>query len=221
MMHMHNSIERLNYKNSYDRLDLYLHKRRYQIAKKSIEGCLILDIGCGMGFGTKILASEMPGKKFVGIDIDEKSIEYAKRHNELPNIKFKLMDATKLGFPDCYFDSVVSIENIEHIEDYESYIKEVYRVLKANGRLFITTPNVNRVGNIIFKIIGHKLPLNPYHKHEFKVNEIKELLRRYNLKIFKIKGLYLHVLPTRCNIVLIVINIISVSQFLSNSSCNP
>lgn len=131
------------------------------------------------------------------------------------------MDATKMRFPNNYFSSIVSIENIEHVEDYIRYIKEIYRVLKPNGRLFITTPRVNRMENLILKLKGCKIPQNPYHKHEFKVKELKNLLEKYGFRILEIKGLYLHIFPTRFNFTKRLINIERLYKILVNFSFIP
>lgn len=215
-------IERLNYNNSNNELDLYLHLRRYEIAMENITGKLILDCGCGMGFGTKLLGSKMPDKKFVGIDIDKSSIDYAKKHNNLKNITFEIMDAQNLNFPNNSFDSVISIENIEHARDYNRYLDEIYKVLKpSGGKLFITTPKANRIENIILKMKGHKTPKNPYHIHEFKINELKNLLEERNFEVIKTGGLYLHVLPTRFKIVKKLITRKIVYNFLVDTSFLP
>ena len=48
----------------------------------------------------------------------------------------------KLPFPDASFDVVLSIEGIEHLEDRFAYLREVHRVLKPQGTLILTTPNI-------------------------------------------------------------------------------
>ena len=184
---------RIDYQKSDDPLDVYLHNYRYKLASKWIKGRLILDVGCGYGFGTRRLAELNPDKKFVGIDFDKKAIDFAIKRNKLKNIKFYLMDATKLGFRKNYFDSVVSIENLEHVPDYKRYLEEINRVVKDEGILFLTTPNLYRLGNIHVAIMSRK-PTNKFHVKEFGMKELKSLIEK-RFKIIRFGGILVRLIP--------------------------
>src|SRR5215475_4041309 len=83
------------------------HVHRYNEAIKYIEpGNTVLDIACGTGFGTNILASYTNGK-VVGGDISAEAIEECRSHWNKSNMEFKVLDGTALDFSDHYFNVVV------------------------------------------------------------------------------------------------------------------
>jgi len=105
----------------------------------------ILDVGCGMGHLLFNIIKEYPDIKInmAGIDPAMPNIyrfnQRIKEENK-PNIIGILGEAESLPFKDNSFDSIITSEVIEHIPDKAKAIKEMYRVLKKDGHLFITTP---------------------------------------------------------------------------------
>lgn len=79
-----------------------------------------------------------------------------------------IADCEGLPFKDNSFDKIVMIEVIEHIEKDNLAISELARVLKQNGRLFLTTPNGNEVKKT-----------SPFHLRHYTPRELKILLNRY------------------------------------------
>lgn len=102
----------------------------------------VLDIACGCGMGTKMIAER--AVRVHGYDIDSESIEFAKKYYNAENIKYDVGDICKISEPDASFDSVISVETFEHVENLEGMISEIYRVLKQNGIWCFTTPNGDR-----------------------------------------------------------------------------
>jgi len=145
------------------------HSARYDFAAKYVKNKKVLDIACGVGYGTKILLNA-GSKEVIGCDISSESIDYAKQHYSNKQITFKVQDATKLDFTDNYFDCIVSFETIEHVDDYNAVLKEFYRVIKKNGTLIISTPNKDVSSK------GKDKPENPFHVKEFTISEISDLL---------------------------------------------
>ena len=145
------------------------HVHRYKEALKYIrDENVVLDIACGTGFGTDILASHTRGK-VIGGDIAAEAIEECRRQWKRSNIEFRVLDGTHLDFSDNYFDIIVSFETIEHTTQYAKMIAEFARVLKPGGRLILSTPNA--VITSPDGVIG-----NPYHTQEFRYEELKALL---------------------------------------------
>jgi len=105
----------------------------------------VLDLGCGTGVYTKILAKK--GAKVKGIDISEKEIEIAKRIN--PKIEFKVGNAEKLPYKNEEFDIVLAALVLEHFKNWNKVLKEINRVLRKNG-LFVFSAG-NPVSNCIRK----------------------------------------------------------------------
>lgn len=128
----------------------------------------ILDIACGTGFGSAILAGNTQGL-ITGGDISELAVAECRKNWKKPNLEFKMLDGTKLPYQEHYFDKIVSFETIEHTTQYKEMLKEFYRVLKSGGIAFISTPNfpINSPSGKV---------TNPYHTQEFTYRELKELL---------------------------------------------
>ena len=145
------------------------HVHRYQEALRYINpNDIILDIACGTGFGTDIIAGKTKGM-VIGGDIAADAIDECRRHWQKSNLEFRVLDGTKLDFPDQYFNKIVSFETIEHTGQYRDMIAEFARVLKPGGQLILSTPNkdVLSPGGII---------VNPYHIQEFTYEELKQIL---------------------------------------------
>lgn len=107
-----------------------------------IKGFTILDLACGEGYNTRILAGK--GARVIGVDFSEKLINLAKQEEtkEALGIHYVILDAANLqGFSDNYFDLVVCFMALQDIEDYGKAISEVSRVLKHKGRFVFSIPH--------------------------------------------------------------------------------
>ena len=102
----------------------------------------ILDVGCGIGGTSRYLAKKYTNSAVTGITL---SSEQVKRATELAsdrginNVKFQVMDALAMTFPDNSFDIVWACESGEHMPDKKKYVEEMTRVLKPGGRIVIAT----------------------------------------------------------------------------------
>lgn len=128
----------------------------------------VLDIACGTGFGTDIIAGKTSGK-VIGGDIASEAIDECRRHWQKSNLEFKVLDGTRLDFADGYFNKIVSFETIEHTGQYREMVAEFARALKPDGQLILSTPNreVSSPDGII---------VNPFHIQEFTYEELKQIL---------------------------------------------
>ena len=145
------------------------HIHRYNVALSFIQpNDIVLDIACGTGFGTEIIAANTTGK-VTGGDIAAEAIEECKGRWNKPNLEFKVLDGTRLEYPDNHFDKIVSFETIEHTGQYKEMAAEFARVLKPGGMLILSTPNraVSSPDGVI---------VNPFHIQEFTVDELGEIL---------------------------------------------
>ena len=90
---------------------LELHVARYEFAARHAHG-RVLDIACGVGYGTRLLADR--GSEAVGVDLDREAIAYATKRYGCAGVTFVAGDA--LAFQDgAGFDTIVSLETIEHV----------------------------------------------------------------------------------------------------------
>ncbi|WNC32179.1 MULTISPECIES: methyltransferase domain-containing protein [unclassified Thermosynechococcus] len=104
-------------------------------------GTTVLDVGCGIGGSSRMLARDY-GFHVTGITI---SPEQVRRARELTpadlNVQFQVDDALALSFPDASFDVVWSTEAGPHMPDKQQFAKELLRVLKPGGILVVADWN--------------------------------------------------------------------------------
>ena len=107
----------------------------------------VLDLGCGPGVSTFVLAQELgPGASLVGVDLSRAMITRANRHAEtrfpeLENVRFEQADATRLAFADGAFDLAVGHSFLYLVSDRDAVLREVRRVLAPGGTLVLMEPH--------------------------------------------------------------------------------
>lgn len=157
-------------------------------------GCAVLDIGCGDGRLTYILADVLGGMnvKVVGTDYQKQGIAFAREQTEgeCDNLEFCVVDHEN-PFPvgERNFSLVTMFDVIEHIHPdlVEQTLKGVYETLNKEGHIYITTPNPKSLKN---RIHGHVLNEKKHYK-EYEVRELIEMITGNGLyKIVWVKGIY-------------------------------
>jgi len=105
----------------------------------------ILEIGCGRGGFACWLATRSPTpREIVAVDYSGVAVDSARAHAEAAGINkvtWQTGDIQAIDHADATFDTVFSCETIEHVPDPPKAVRELGRVLKPGGRLFLTTPN--------------------------------------------------------------------------------
>jgi ubiquinone/menaquinone biosynthesis C-methylase UbiE len=130
-----------------------LHKVIKLLSKLNVRGEVMIDIGCGDGTVTKQLAESIGAKEVWGVDISERSLDVA-RSKGIETLKLDINHET-LPFPDNTVDVVTGIEIIEHLVNPDNFLKESYRVLKDNGYLILSTPNLTSWLNRLLLLLGY------------------------------------------------------------------
>ena len=116
------------------------HWHRYHFASRWVGGKNVLDVACGEGYGTALLARH--AARVTGVDLAAGAIDHARReYAALANVEFVCADCTLLPLPDSSIDVAVSFETIEHITGQEAFLGELARVLKPGGVLLLSSPN--------------------------------------------------------------------------------
>jgi arsenite methyltransferase len=103
-------------------------------------GDRVLDLSCGAGWATRLLAEAVEGGAGMaaGLDISEEMIARARAcSRELENVLFAIGAADEIPWRDEYFDRVLSIESFYYYPDQEAVLRELHRVLVPGGLLFI------------------------------------------------------------------------------------
>ncbi len=98
----------------------------------------VLDVGCGNGSIAFAVASV--GCEVVGVDVNESSIERARKSNRFVNARFEVVLGDEFDLNDCY-DLIICSEVLEHLYRPGRLLKTMVRHLKDEGFLFITVPN--------------------------------------------------------------------------------
>jgi 2-polyprenyl-3-methyl-5-hydroxy-6-metoxy-1,4-benzoquinol methylase len=138
------------------------HRHRYAFAAELCAGTRVLDLCCGSGYGTAILAAQ--AKEVVGVDRDAATIDTAQATigRELHNASFELADAVPYleGELPARYDAIVCFEGLEHLAALDRAL-ELLRAHTMRGvRLIASVPNG--------KLFGEQ---NPFHVTEFGYEE--------------------------------------------------
>jgi SAM-dependent methyltransferase len=136
-------------------------------AKDIDSDALVLDVGCGLRPYEKYFAQGV----YTGIDVPQSGrMDDGKK----PDYEF---DGVNIPFADCHFDSVLCTEVLEHAVDPDALLKEICRVLKPEGTLFLTVP---------FMWGLHELP---YDFRRFTSEGIRVAVEKAGLKLLKFEKL--------------------------------
>ena len=116
---------------------LALKDAGFEKPKNALEQPSVLDIGCATGALLEHLRD--CGWRVTGVEISP-SAEYARKKRAL-DVRNRPLE--ECGFANGGFDAVLASHLIEHLNDPRSFLTEAHRVLKDDGRIFITTPNIS------------------------------------------------------------------------------
>lgn len=150
----------------------YEHLHRYAFCQAYAKGRKVLDIACGEGYGSALLAQV--AAEVVGVDIAPEAVAHAheRYQGRFANLTFRTGSATNIPYPDDCFDLVVSFETIEHLAEQEKMLSEIRRVLRPDGVLIISTPD----RPIYHRTYGED---NPFHVKELDKASFEQLLKAY------------------------------------------
>lgn len=157
------------HKDKYPQL-YYEHTHRYLVACQHIKGGRVLDIACGEGYGSALLATK--AEQVLGLDIDAEAIANARQRYPAANLEFQQSDCCDTRLAPASFDAVVSFETIEHLESPTAFLAEVARLLKPDGLLILSSPDKREYS----EANGIE---NPHHLNELYHEALEELLRSH------------------------------------------
>jgi ubiquinone/menaquinone biosynthesis C-methylase UbiE len=146
------------------------------------EGINFLDIGCGTGRAVR-LAANMAGYRgsFYGADLSAKMIGKARENfNGNANIHFIVANSESIPLEDNLFDIIICTNSFHHYLHPDRALKEMYRLLKTGGRVFILDPTADlwiiKVADKILRLI------EPEHVKMYSTSEFKSLITGSGLK---------------------------------------
>ncbi len=163
-------MERLSFgKNSrYDGLEAAIHVARYSFAQPYCANKRVLDVACGEGYGSSLLA-DWGAAEVVGVDISSEALEAAQKNFGGGRVSFlqsegeALLDKLQPGS----FDLIVSFETIEHVSDPVKFLSNLKALLKPDGIIAISCPND-------WWYFPTEEDKNPYHLRKYHFEDFKK-----------------------------------------------
>jgi SAM-dependent methyltransferase len=156
------------------------HEAAYLRLANLCAGAVVLEAGCGEGYGAALLART--ARLVIGLDYDELTAAYvAARY---PGVRMTRGNLAHLPLADEVLDVVTNLQVIEHLWDQPGFLAECARVLRPDGLLLISTPN-----RITFSP-GRDTPLNPFHSRELSAEELVELLHAAGFGVWEMLGVH-------------------------------
>lgn len=137
-----------------------------------------LDLGCGIGWTSAVLAKE--GIRIVGIDISSEAIHKSKVlfQKEKLEGRFLQADLLKLPLKDASVDFIYSCMSIEYVRDTQKAVEEAYRVIKPNGIMVTIVPVVS-LTTLTYHQLRGDIPQIPIIKQLMEWFHIKALKGKY------------------------------------------
>jgi SAM-dependent methyltransferase len=152
---------------------LTLHLERYEFAAANTGAGTLLDLACGVGYGSQLLISLRADlSQLTGVDLDNGAIEYAKKRYSDPRITFVNAEAFEYLASCPMFDNIVSLETVEHMPDPNAFLTALMRVLKPGGTFVSSVPTTPSMDG------------NPHHMSDFTESFFRRLVNRHGLTEF-------------------------------------
>jgi trans-aconitate methyltransferase len=124
----------------------HLGRRRRQLVERELEahvtdGATVLEIGCGPGALLAEIAGERPELDFLGVDVESRMIEHARKAHAGENVTYELVDLGEES-PSFEADFAFSIDLLHHVHDLPPFLAGVHSVLRPGATWLVIEPNV-------------------------------------------------------------------------------
>lgn len=201
------SLEK-HYRYGGDWITRYLHRQRVdhlaELIGKYPEGATALDVGCGSGIYTIVLAAE--SFLTVGIDISRKALltarEWAESEGIRNNVYLINCSAEFLPLRNNSFNLIVCSELIEHLDIPDNGVKEISRVLNCPGNAILTLPNLSsyywmrfRFSYLLLRFLGRKRNIVMERHTSFPFWRTLRLVRKEGLLVSQVTSTNIIPLP--------------------------
>lgn len=147
---------------------LALHLERYHWAASQLPAGLILDLACGVGYGSVIIAGRDEASRVVGADLSADALGIAAHQYPHPRVRYVRGNGSTWA-RDARFDGVCSLETIEHVENPEAFVVDLAGVLRPGGILVASVP------------VTPSVDANPHHRTDFSTASFRVLGARAGL----------------------------------------
>lgn len=143
------------------------HEAAYLAMAPFCRGSVVLDAGCGEGYGAALL-HRLGAGRVVGADVAAEAAGHAA--GRYPVLDVLRADSQHLPFQGGSVEVVVSSQVVEHLHSQPGFVAECARILRPAGTLIVTTPNRYTFSP------GLARPANPFHTRELSADELVELV---------------------------------------------
>lgn len=157
------------------------HLARYHWARQVLQDHhpgTVLDIACGAGYGSYLLASSLPQTQITGSDYDYRAVNAAQKIYALPNLKYihgNLMtwetETNHIVQPLGEYAAIVSFDTLEHVEHREIALIRLTQNLAQDGIFLLSTPCGHETTQLTPDLIHHKI--------EYGYRDLQNVLRRF------------------------------------------
>ena len=149
---------------------LELHLERYRFAARQERPGRLLDIACGVGYGTRLLRDENRQVRFaLGVDLCQESVAYARQRYGRDGVEYRVGDAMR--FEDSEgFDTIVCLETVEHLPRPAGLIDHLVSLLRPSGVFIASVPTTP------------SSDANPHHRHDFTERSFRRLFAQQPLE---------------------------------------
>ena len=173
----------------------YWYRRHLAVYRWIAERCAgldVVDMACGEGYGTAVLAER--AARVTGVDANPEAHEHARLKYTRPGVRF-VRDLVESYDEPC--DAVVFLQTIEHVQNPGEILDHLRSLLRPGGTAYVSTPNV-----LTLAPPGAAKSDNPWHVKEYRPDEFRELCARSFervelLGVFHARKLRLHDLALR------------------------
>jgi SAM-dependent methyltransferase len=141
----------------------------YEWIAAQVRGLRAIDMACGEGYGTDVLARFAASA--VGVDANPEAHEHARLRYPRPNLRFE-RDLVESFAEET--DVVVFLQTIEHLQDPGAVLAHFRSLVGEHGHVYISTPNV-----LTLAPKGAPRSGNPWHVHEYRHAEFEQLCREH------------------------------------------
>ncbi|WP_019415411.1 bifunctional 2-polyprenyl-6-hydroxyphenol methylase/3-demethylubiquinol 3-O-methyltransferase UbiG [Paenisporosarcina sp. TG20] len=143
------------------------HIARYQFSIEYAKG-EVLDLACGSGFGTQLIAKARKENitTVIGVDVSSEAILYARGRYYHPLVSYKQGSVEDNNFMNSLglFDTIISFETIEHVSDDRLFLQQLLNRLKPGGTLVLSTPfGKGRETSCSAEFHYHQLTVDEFH----------------------------------------------------------
>src|SRR5262245_35927621 len=97
----------------------------------------VVDLGCGVGWATRVLAQKASRGLVLGVDLSDRMIAQARtEYRNPPNALFIVADAARIPCTRNFFNALLSVESLYFYPDLEGVFSEIFRILRPSGKTF-------------------------------------------------------------------------------------